>query len=47
MKYYTVYANISHSQLKTFIKELIRNANNTRDASHMALGKDYTGLPDL
>ena len=30
-----------HSQLKTRMEELIRNAYNTRDASHMALGKDY------
>ena len=30
-----------HSQLKTRMEELIRNAFSTRDASHMALGKDY------
>ena len=30
-----------HSQLKTHIEELIRNAYNTRVTSHMALGKDY------
>ena len=33
--------NIPHSQLKTHMEELIRNAYNTRDASHMALGRDY------
>ena len=37
----TLYTNIPHSQLKTRMEELIRNAFNTRDASHMALGKDY------
>ena len=37
----TLYTNIPHSQLKTRMEELIRNAYNTRDASHMALGKDY------
>ena len=37
----TLYTNIPHSQLKTRMEKLIRNAYNTRDASHMALGKDY------
>ena len=37
----TLYTNIPHSQLKTRMEELIRNAFSTRDASHMALGKDY------
>ena len=39
----TLYTNIPHSQLKTRMEELIRNAynTNTRDASHMALGRDY------
>ena len=37
----TLYTNIPHSQLKTRMEELIRNAYNTRDASHIALGRDY------
>ena len=37
----TLDTNIPHSQLKTRMEELIRNAFSTRDASHMALGKDY------
>ena len=37
----TLYTNIPHSQLKTHMEELIRNAYTTRDGSHMALGKDY------
>ena len=37
----TLYTNIPHSQLKTRMEELIRNAFSTRDASHMALEKDY------
>ena len=37
----TLYTNIPHSQLKTRMEELIRKAYNTRDASHMALGRDY------
>ena len=32
----TLYTNIPHSQLKTRMEELIRNAFSTRDASHMA-----------
>ena len=37
----TLYTNIPQSQLKTHMEELIRNAYSTRDASHIALGKDY------
>ena len=37
----TLYTNTPHCQLKTRMEELIRKAYNTRDASLMALGKDY------
>ena len=37
----SVHSILRHSQLKTRMEELIRNAYNTRDASHMALGRDY------
>ena len=40
-----LYTNIPHSQLKTRMEKLIKNACNTRDAAHMALGKDYAYLP--
>ena len=38
---HSILYNIPHSQLKTRMEELIRNAYNTRDASHMTLGKDH------
>ena len=37
----TLYTNIPRSQLKTCMEELIRNEYYARDASHVALGKDY------
>ena len=38
---FDLYTNIPHSQLKTRMEELIRNAYSTRDAYHTVLGKDY------